>query len=74
MKVLIHTAPNCVQCTMTKKALQRLGIEAQEVEADPKLHEIYFGSRQLPGCVELNSDGTAKRTWVGFRPDIIREL
>lgn len=74
MKVTVWTKSNCSQCTMTKKLMERKGIDYVEadLEADPEQLAKFKeeGLMQAP-IIVLGHDG---RRWAGFRPDLIEEL
>lgn len=69
--VRVYTKPQCVQCDMTKKELDKAGIPF-EVEdlTDPgnlaAAKELGFASAPV---VMVGDDG-----WAGFRPDKIKDL
>ena len=69
---VVYTKPSCVQCDMTKRMLDKLGIEYDTVdisenpEALDKLIEL--GYRAAPVVITDND------SWAGFQPDKITEL
>jgi glutaredoxin-like protein NrdH len=72
MNIIVYSTPNCSQCRMTYKALDRVGIEyevidlSQDTDTADKFREQGF--RQAP----IVMAGT--ETWSGFRPDKISAL
>lgn len=78
MKVTIYTTgPACIRCTMTKKVLNKKGIEYTEVDIrnNPGVHEYItedLGYSEAPVCII--EDGTNQNHWSGFRPDLIEKL
>jgi glutaredoxin-like protein NrdH len=72
--VTVYTKPNCPQCTMTKKQLDRLGIEHQTVDvtADPDAHAYVTGLGYQQAPVVVVGDG--ERHWGGFSPDKLKGL
>ena len=70
--VTVYTKPDCPQCTMTKKQLDRLGIEHRviDVTADPEAHAYVtgLGYQQAPVVV------AGEDHWSGFRPDRLKGL
>jgi glutaredoxin-like protein NrdH len=72
MKVTVWSTPNCVQCMMTKKEMDRLGIpyDAMDLTEHPdKLEEFKaLGLLQAP-IVE-----TDIKRWSGFRREKILSL
>ena len=72
--VTVYTKPNCPQCTMTKKQLERLGIEHQtiDVTTDPEAHAYVTGLGYQQAPVVVVGDG--ERHWGGFSPDKLKGL
>lgn len=74
MKVTVWSKSDCRQCVMTKKLMERNGIDFVEadLESDPEQLTKFKeeGLMQAP-IVVLGHDG---RRWSGFRPDLIEEL
>jgi glutaredoxin-like protein NrdH len=72
MTVTVYTLPDCVQCDMTKKQLDRYGIEyeVKSFEEDPdKAREfVEQGFKSAPVVV------TDYKTWSGFRHEELRHL
>lgn len=72
MTVTVYTLPDCIQCEMTKKYLDKNKIEYSTVnmnedkEAFEKVSEL--GYKQAPVVVYNNFH------WSGFRPDKIQAL
>lgn len=70
--VKIYTLPGCVQCTLTRRALDEAGIryEVVDLASDPAAlaHVKSIGFLQAPAV-----EG-AGEPWSGFRPDRIDEL
>lgn len=73
-KLTVYTLPDCGQCNMTKKLLDRRGFiyEVVNLEDNPELAEKFSaaGLKQAP-IVVVGHDG---RRWSGFRPDLIKGL
>jgi len=74
LKVTVYTLPICVQCTQTKKLMDREGIayDVVDLTGEPEKAEAFKadGLLQAP-IVVVGNDG---RRWGGFRPDLIKEL
>ena len=72
--ITVYTKPSCVQCTMTRKQLDKLGIEHQviDVTADPDAHAYVTGLGYQTAPVVVVGDG--ERHWSGFSPDKIKAL
>ena len=68
----VYTKDNCVQCDMTKRLMDKVGIEydvvniSQNPEALDKLIEL--GYRAAPVVI------TDEDSWAGFNPDKIANL
>jgi glutaredoxin-like protein NrdH len=68
----VYTKNNCVQCDMTKRLMDKMGIEYDTVnisenpEALEKLIEL--GYRAAPVVITDND------SWAGFNPDKIGDL
>lgn len=72
MTVTIYTLPDCIQCEMTKKLLDRskvnyLSVDMSKDETAKKTVED-LGYKQVPVVVY------DKFHWSGFRPDKINAL
>jgi len=72
MKVTIWTKSMCVQCDMTKKQMDKLGIkyEEQSLEENPLVLE---GFKQQ-GLLAAPIVTTDTKSWSGFRLDKIQSL
>ena len=72
MAVTVYTKPACVQCTATKKALDRAGVDYETVDitmdSDARDYVMALGHLQAPVVVTDNDH------WSGFRPDRIKNL
>lgn len=70
--VKVYTTPDCGQCMLTKKALERRGLEYIPIDLteDPKAAEYVksLGYTQAPVVV------AGEKHWSGFRPDKISGL
>ena len=72
MTVTVYKLPDCIQCEMTKKYLDKNKIEYltvnmnEDKEASEKVSEL--GYKQAPVVVYNNFH------WSGFRPDKIQAL
>ena len=69
----VYTKPNCVQCNMTKRHMDKIGVEYTTVDIteDPAALDklIELGYKAAP--VVMTADG---ETWAGFQPDKINAL
>lgn len=71
--VTLYTKENCVQCSMTKRLLDKIGVEYQTVDIIDNPEEldklIEMGYKAAP--VVLTEDG---QSWSGFQPEKIDNL
>lgn len=69
--IKIYTKNNCMPCKMTKRKLQELGVNYQEINVDENLEALEFlmecGFRSLP--VVFNNDEPI--VTGGFAPNIL---
>lgn len=72
--ITVYTKNNCASCTFTKRKLQELGVNYQEINVDENLEALEFlmeyGFRSLP--VVFNSDGPI--VIGGYAPNILEKL
>jgi glutaredoxin-like protein NrdH len=72
MPIVIYTTPNCVQCSATARAMDRLGIVYDKVDLTqhPGVAEKFqeMGHTVAPIVV------TDKKIWSGFRIEKIKSL
>lgn len=70
--ITVYTKPACVQCTATKKALDKAGLEYTMVDIslddEARDYVMALGHLQAPVVV------AGEDHWSGFRPDRIRAL
>lgn len=76
MAVIVYTRPGCVQCRATTNLLDRKGVAYELIDISDK-PEIATslqaeGHKSLP--VVFVNDGMIQESWVGFRPDRIKQL
>jgi glutaredoxin-like protein NrdH len=68
-QVTVFTLPNCMQCTMTKRAFEKAGVPFDVVDLATDAQAIdrvkALGYQSAP--VVIDGD----RHWSGFRPDKI---
>lgn len=73
MRITVYTKPSCVQCTYTKKELDRIGLAytAIDVTEDDAARNLLQdnGICTLPYVV-----ATGQEPWSGFKPERIRAL
>ena len=72
MSITLYTKPACVQCTATKKALDRAGLAYNTVDIslddEARDYVMTLGYVQAP-VVEVDGEH-----WSGFRPERIKQL
>ena len=68
----VYTKPACVQCDMTKKMLDNIGIEYNTVDItkDAEAYEMIVGMGFLAAPVVISGD----QSWAGFNPEKINSL
>ena len=72
MTVTVYTKPACVQCNMTYRALDKLGVQYNTVDIteDPAALEFIKGMGYLQAPVVIAGEDH----WSGFQPDKINAL
>jgi glutaredoxin-like protein NrdH len=73
MSVTIYTLPVCVQCSQTKRVMDREGIDYDTVSLldVPELAAEFKAAGFLQAPIVVGHDG---RRWSGFLPDEIMKL
>jgi glutaredoxin-like protein NrdH len=68
----VYTKPSCVQCDMTKRMLDRMGVEYETVDIteDSAAMEMVLGLGFKSAPVVI----TDNDSWAGFNPDKINSL
>ena len=74
MTVKVYSTPNCAQCKMTYKELDKRAIpyEVIDLSQDNDARDMVMGRlgyRQAPVVIVSESDH-----WAGFRPDLISKI
>jgi glutaredoxin-like protein NrdH len=72
MAVTLYTKPACVQCTATRKALDKSGVEYNvvDISEDPAARGYVMSLGYLQAPVVI----AGEQHWSGFRPDAIKSL
>ncbi|HIY94103.1 MAG TPA: glutaredoxin-like protein NrdH [Candidatus Rothia avicola] len=72
MTVTVYTKPACVQCNMTYRALDKLGVQYNTVDIteDPAALELIKSMGYLQAPVVI----AGENHWSGFQPDKINAL
>lgn len=68
----VYTKPSCVQCDMTKKMLDKNGIEYNTVDItqDPAAYEMIVSMGFMAAPVVI----TENDAWAGFNPEKINAI
>lgn len=68
----VYTKPSCVQCDMTKRYMDKNGIEYNTVDIteDPEALDMILGMGFSSAPVVISGD----LAWAGFQPDKINLL
>lgn len=63
----VYTKPSCVQCDMTKRYLDKAGVEYNTIDItkDPAALELILGMGFQAAPVVISDAGN----WAGFQPD-----
>lgn len=70
--VTVYSTPNCVQCMMTKKQFNKLGIEYTEVDLSEHPDKVAEFKEQ--GLLAAPIVTTDIKVWSGFKPGKIQSL
>lgn len=69
---IVYTKNNCVQCDMTKRLMDKIGVEYETINISENPEEldklVELGYRSAPVVMTDND------SWAGFNPDKIAEL
>ena len=84
MSITLYTKPACVQCTATKRALDKAGLAYETVDVTEDaaaMERIKAAGHMSAPVVEIGGtvlDGqrgdAPVSEWAGFRPDLIAQL
>ena len=68
----VYTKPACVQCDMTKRMLDKIGVEynAVDITEDQEALDLILGMGFKSAPVVI----TESDAWAGFQPDKINSL
>lgn len=83
--ITVYVKPSgCQQCTMTKRVLDRAGVEYATVDVTQNVRALEFitgtlGFQQVPvvhldGPTVKDRDGEPLTAWSGLRPDLLGQL
>lgn len=72
MTVTVYTNPNCIQCDMTKKKMDQLGIQYSTIDLSTDQESLdkvlEMGYRSAPVVI------AGEESWAGFQPEKIDQL
>lgn len=70
---VVYTKDNCVQCDMTKRLMDKIGVEYNTINISEQPEEleklVEMGYRSAPVVMTDGGD-----SWAGFNPDKIADL
>lgn len=75
--VTVYSKPDCFQCDLTKKNLDRNEVPytAVDITADQDAYDYVSGIGYKAAPVVVVNNGSNEDThWYGYRPDMIREF
>lgn len=72
MLITVWTKPNCIQCTMTKKEMDKRGIRYEELNLER--HPDAVAAFMEDGLLSAPIVVTDIKRWSGFRLDKIKSL
>jgi glutaredoxin-like protein NrdH len=79
MIVTVFEKPNCIQCTQSKKLLDKLEIDYKTIDitVDTEAYEYIvnnLGYKQAPVITVESEDHLDGLSWSGFMPELIKGL
>ena len=72
-KVVLYSKNDCIQCRMTKRNLDSLGIEYQEINLDENPQFLEYVTKDL-GFMAAPVVVTDTDAWSGFQPGKIKAI
>ena len=72
MSVVIYTLPSCVQCDTSKRMMQRLGIEYEEIDMSKDETAVEYVKELGYTAAPIIVNGSTH--WSGFRMEMINGL
>jgi glutaredoxin-like protein NrdH len=69
---IVYTKPSCVQCDMTKRYMDKIGVEYTTVDItqDKEAFDLILGMGFLAAPVVISGN----MSWAGFQPEKINLL
>jgi len=70
--ITIYTNPQCIQCDMTKKQFDKVGLEYKSIDlaSVPELVEQFKAEGYMSAPIVVTNIGT----WSGFKPERISQI
>lgn len=72
MSVIIYTLPSCVQCDTSKRLMNRLGIEYEEIDMSKDEAAVEYVKELGYTAAPIIVNGSTH--WSGFRMEMINGL
>lgn len=72
--VVVYSKPNCVQCEMTKKFLDKAGIEYSVEDLLSEENAAQLAYFQAEGYLAAPIVVTDTKTWSGYQPTNLEEI
>lgn len=71
--ITVYTKSHCQQCVATKKRLNSMGVEFDEVnlEENPEIVDSFVEEGFVSAPIVVLADG---EKWSGYRPDLLADL
>ena len=71
-KIKVYTKEKCIQCKMTKKLMNRLGVDYTEINIDEDKEALdYLKEKGVKSAPYIE---TENESWTGFQPDKIKQI
>lgn len=79
MNITLYIKSNCIQCTQTKKTLDKMGLPYQtvNVETDTQAYDYVvnrLGYKAAPVVVVTDNEEQTAEHWAGFNPERLNNL
>lgn len=72
--VRVYTKERCIQCTMTTRLMNQLGVEFVEEDAMDESNLLAFKELGFLAAPVVAVGESRDDMWSGFRPDRIKEI
>lgn len=72
--ITVYTKPNCVQCDMTKKFLDKEGLEYSVEDITTPENELQLEYFRAEGYMAAPIVVTDKKTWSGYQIENLKGL